>query len=90
MTSYLLTYDLNKEKDYGKLFAELERLGGHRTLYSVWLVAVDNTARELREHLTDYIDDDDSMWILEITNNNSYNNVRKGTNNWLKAHPPSR
>lgn len=90
MTSYLLTYDLNKDKNYQKLYDELERLGGHRTLLSVWLVSVNNTATELRKHLTQFIDDDDSMWVLEVTQNNSYNNVRKGTNAWLQKHPPKR
>jgi len=90
MASYLLTYDLNNSKDYQKLYDELERLGGHRTLYSVWLVSVDNTAVELRKHLTKFIDADDSMWVLEVTHNNSYNNVRKGTNAWLTNNPPYR
>lgn len=90
MTSYLLTYDLNNSKDYQKLYDELERLGAHRTLDSVWLISVDNTARELREHVGQYIDSDDSLWVLEITKNHSFNNVRKGTNDWMKANPPSR
>lgn len=90
MTSYLLSYDLNKTKDYQKLYDELERLDGHRTQASVWLIAVNNTAGELKDHLENFIDDDDSLWVLEVTKNNARKMARKGTNDWLKANPPSR
>jgi hypothetical protein len=49
MTDYALAYDLVKEQsshDYEPLWAELKRLGGHRTEYSLWLINVNNTAKE--------------------------------------------
>ncbi|QFY60364.1 CRISPR-associated protein Cas2 [Rhizobium grahamii] len=90
MTDFLVSYDLIKRKDYQTLWDELERLGAHRTLESLWLVNVDNTAKELVDHLASFVDDDDKLWALELTNSHYYRNARGGTNDWIKNNPPSR
>lgn len=90
MTSYVVTYDLIKRKDYQKLWDELEGLGGHRASLSFWLVNVSNTARELRVHLESFVDSDDRIWVSELTKNHSFNKALKGTNDWIEANPPAR
>lgn len=90
MTAFLVTYDLNKEKNYQKLWDELERLGAHRTLLSVWLVSSSKSATDLKTHLQGFMDKDDSIWVLEVTRNYAFSNAKTGTNAWLKANPPSR
>ena len=37
MTTFVVTYDLNKQNDYPKLWDELKRLRSHRALESFWL-----------------------------------------------------
>ena len=50
MKKYLVSYDLIKQKDYPKLWTELERLGAKRVLLSVWCMNVNaNSATDLRE-----------------------------------------
>lgn len=90
MTTYTVSYDLIKRKDYETLWTELARLGAHRTQASYWLVSVNNTAKELHDHLKGFVDADDSIWVSELTRNHYYSNARSGTNNWLQQNPPSR
>ncbi|VXC04661.1 CRISPR-associated protein Cas2 [Massilia sp. 9I] len=90
MTTYTVSYDLNREKDYALLLDELRRLDGVRTQASFWLVAVNNTAKELHDHLKGFVDSDDALWVSEVTSNKHYSNAKKGTNNFLATYPPQR
>lgn len=91
MTTFMVSYDLKKPgKDYPKLWEELERLKAHRTLESFWLVSASNTAKEVHDHLKGFVDQNDSMWVLELTKSHHFSNARAGTNDWLKTNPPAR
>lgn len=90
MTTYTVNYDLIKTKDYQRLWNELTRLGAHRTNESFWLVNVNNTAKQLHDHLKNYIDGDDRLWVSELTANHYYCNAMAGTNNWIKNNRPAR
>lgn len=90
MTTYTVSYDLIKRKDYETLWAELGRLGAHRTQASYWLVAVNNSAKELHDHLKTFVDADDRIWVSELTKNHHFSNALAGTNDWLKRNTPSR
>ena len=90
MTTFVVTYDLIKRKDYPKLWEELERLDGHRALESFWLLNLENTAREIVEHLQQFVDADDRIWVSELTKKYAFTNAKKGTNEWLKNNPPAR
>lgn len=90
MTTFILTYDLIKRKDYPTLWEELERLDGHRVLDSFWLVNLNNTAKEVHEHFKSFMDNDDKLWVSEFTSKRWYNGARAGTNDWIKANPPAR
>ena len=89
MATYVFTYDLIKRKDYPKLWDELERLGAHRALNSFWLISVSNTAKELHEHLRKFVDDDDRIWVSELTKKRAFM-AKAGTNDWLKSNPSDR
>ncbi len=69
MTTYTVSYDLIKRKDYQSLWDELNRLGAHRTQESYWLVNVNNTAKELNDHLKSFVDGDDRILVSELTKN---------------------
>lgn len=90
MTTYTVSYDLIKRKDYQSLWDELERLGAHRTQASYWLIAVNNTAQQLHDHLKKFVDKDDKLWVSEVTKNHWYSNANAGTNAWLAKKPPAR
>ena len=90
MTTYTVSYDLIKNKDYPKLWAELERMKGHRTQESYWLVASSLSAHQLHAHLRTFVDSDDTLWVSELTRNAMYNNAKAGTNDWIARNPPAR
>ena len=90
MTPYVVAYDLIEVKNYQALYDELERLGGHRVQDSVWLVAVNDTAKGLGGHLVKFMDSDDRIFVDELVKNNWFKNANKGTSNWIKNNPPSR
>lgn len=90
MTTFVLTYDLIKRKDYPKLWEELERLSAHRAMDSFWLISLNNKAREVHDHFKQFVDNDDRLWVSEITKNHWYSNANAGTNAWLKANVPAR
>jgi CRISPR/Cas system-associated endoribonuclease Cas2 len=77
-------------KDYQPLWNEFKRLGGFKTQYSVWLVAVNNTAEELHDHLKKFVDENDRLLVLELVKNHHYSNAIGGTNKWIEGNPPAR
>jgi CRISPR associated protein Cas2 family len=93
MTDYTLAFDLVNEQsshDYEPLWTELKQLGGHRTQYSLWLINVNNTAKETCDQLRNLLDKGDRVWVLELTANHYFANATGGTNDWIKNNPPSR
>ncbi|PBB93233.1 CRISPR-associated protein Cas2 [Mesorhizobium sp. WSM3864] len=93
MTTFVLTYDLNKDEtseDYKELIDELKRLKAHKYQYSAWLINLSNTAKEVHDHFKSFMDKDDSLWVSELTKKNHYSGAKSGTNQWLKDNPPER
>lgn len=68
MAIYSITYDLIKSKDYKKLFEGLKSLPGSyvRPTESQWLIDTSKTSKEIRDHLTAYIDSDDKLFVAQI------------------------
>jgi hypothetical protein len=85
MAKFLVTYDLIKDKDYKLLIGELERLDAHKALLSVWLVELNNTTAHVRDHLAGFIDEDDKLFVAEMTVKPSFTKAFKGTSAWLDA-----
>jgi len=84
MPLYAVSYDLNKQKNYPKLWAEFDRLGGHKALESFYLVDVTSaTAQVLRDHLRQFIDEDDSLIVVPFDKRPSTYRTKQGTKEWL-------
>lgn len=93
MTTYVLTYDLNKEDssdDYKPLIDELKRLGAHKYQYSSWLINLQNTAKETHDHFKAYLDDNDALFVTELVKNYAHSKSKHGTTPWIAENPPSR
>ena len=66
MATFFVTYDLMKQKDYPKLWDRLQRYyGAKRVLLSVWVLKGHHSARGIRDDLTNYIDSDDKLLVIE-------------------------
>jgi CRISPR/Cas system-associated endoribonuclease Cas2 len=68
MALYVLTYDLRKARNYDKLYEELKRFNAQRVLESTWCFKRINTnSAGLRDHFKQFIDDDDGLFVVEVT-----------------------
>ncbi|MDP1963767.1 MAG: CRISPR-associated protein Cas2 [Reyranella sp.] len=93
MTTYVITYDLNKEEDsadYKPLIDELKKLGAHRYQASSWLANLTGTTEVVHDHFKALMDSNDALWVSELTSVHHYSGARSGTTNWLKNNPPAR
>lgn len=66
MALYFLSYDLRGERDYQKLYDELEKFHAVRILESDWCFKRINTdAKGLRDYFKRFIDEDDGLCVSE-------------------------
>lgn len=86
MSSFLVSYQLNKQKDYQTLWDEMSRLHAFKTMNSVYLLDWHNDDPEsLRSHLQRFIDDDDFLMVVELVTKPAKHRCYKGTQDWIDA-----
>ena len=86
MPLYVVSYDLNNAKDYQKLWDEMDKLGGHKPLESVYFVNVNSaTATALQSHLKSFIDDDDQLIVVPFDKRPATHRAKQGTKEWLDS-----
>ena len=86
MALFTVTYDLIAEKDYDSLIGRLKELDTARVQLSQWLLSADNSATEVKDHLAQYVDDDDKLMVIEFTKRPDFTKAIAGTNDWLDKH----
>jgi CRISPR associated protein Cas2 len=67
MALFFLSYDLRKGRDYQKMYDELAKYKAVRVLESLWCFNSASTAATLRDHFKGFIDSDDGLAIIEIS-----------------------
>jgi CRISPR/Cas system-associated endoribonuclease Cas2 len=90
MAIYVITYDLNKEPssyDYAPLIENLEGHSCHKYQKSAWLGNFSDSAEVVYDHFRAFLDDNDFLFVAEITDNNKHVKNIKGTIQWLKDNP---
>lgn len=76
MALYFLEYDLRKQRDYQRLYTELEAFNAKRVLESLWCFnRFNTTAVGLRDHFRKLIDSDDGIIVMEVTDWASFNTL---------------
>lgn len=86
MACYLISYDLRKAKDYERLYDAIKSYGTWaHVLESSWAVETDKTATNLRDHLAEFIDSDDGLFVVKSAGEAAWRNVLC-KNEWLKEH----
>jgi hypothetical protein len=86
MAYFSVSYQLNKQKDYKPLWAEMERLYAHKAMRDYYLVDVDvETSAELSSHLQQFVDDkDDMIFVAKLTSKPASHRCYEGTAAWIK------
>jgi hypothetical protein len=67
MAKLLITYDLKPENDYPRLWAALRAMGACKPLLNGWVVDVQFTAPQMRDHLKKFIDEDDRLLVVSLS-----------------------
>lgn len=67
----LISYDLRDPgQDYSGLYKELKKAGTWwHHLDSTWIISTNTGPDEWQERLRKHMDDDDSLLVIEVTNN---------------------
>lgn len=90
MPSYLITYDLRKERNYRKLYECLEQWKAVALLESVWLADLKGPASEVRRILQSHMDHNDGLAVLELKSQFDWATYKVPAlaSGWLKARSP--
>lgn len=82
MKLFVISYDLRNQRDYQKLYDELNRLRAKPILESTWCLNLGdvNTSQKVRDHFCQFIDSDDALIVSEVRNWALYN-TRNEPNN---------
>ena len=83
MSHFAVSYQLNLAKDYQSLWDEFARLGGHKVMNSFYFVDLNNTTAEVRDHLRQFIDEDDYLCVVKFSTKPSFSRALAGTNAWI-------
>ncbi len=68
MSSFIVSYDTHKQRNYDELYKGMKEVGGIRLLESLWGVELNNTTPEVRDWVRGLLDDDDSIVVIRISN----------------------
>ena len=84
MAYFAVSYQLNKTKNYPKLWDEMGRLGGHKAMDSFYLLDLTNeTSSSVKDHLQSFVDDDDMIFVARMDQRPAALKCYKGTYKWI-------
>lgn len=85
----MITYDLNKVKDYPKLYKALGELGETKrdpTLESVWFINTSYSYTQIQNHLLANIDKDDKVFFCRVNPGQYDGWLNKDVWTWITTH----
>jgi CRISPR-associated endonuclease Cas2 len=69
MRTHVVSYDLDKPgQNYPLIVKRLEQIGAKRIQFSQWMLKNTATATALRDDLAKYIDENDRLLVVDVTN----------------------
>ncbi|MFH0959800.1 MAG: CRISPR-associated protein Cas2 [Pseudomonadota bacterium] len=89
MNIILVSYDLHRPgKDYEKLWEHLKSYAWAKPLESLWLVKTTYSAEQIRDDVINYIDQNDSVFVADITRmTTAWKNIPDEVARWIKMKP---
>lgn len=86
MPSYVISYDLRKERDYDSLYDAIKAYGTWaRITESTWAIATSESAKDVRKYLLEFMDADDRLFIVKSGVEAAWSNTRC-RNEWLQKN----
>lgn len=88
MAVYVISYDLNKAKNYDKLYEAIKGISGIwcRPVESTWYVQSNYTTIHITNFLLGYVDHDDVI-VVSLTNGSGWSaSLNKSAADWMRKH----
>ncbi|HDS1550627.1 CRISPR-associated endonuclease Cas2 [Stenotrophomonas forensis] len=87
MALFLVSYDIIEGNSYDAIIDELKRLGAVRTQRSTYFASVTtDSAPGFLQHLKKFVDPEDRLMVIKLTEKPAHTVGLKGTNAWLEEH----
>lgn len=88
MKNHIISYDLiGQGRDYETLHQKIKDIGTWwHCLESVWIVKSNNTAAQIRDYLGNYLDSNDKLLVIKVTNGWATKNLSSECNKWLNEN----
>ncbi|MER8993537.1 hypothetical protein [Mesorhizobium sp. M0678] len=88
MSTYLVTYDLNKETVRPKIVDEVKASAGWARLSeSSYAISTNETASQVHERFKKYLDNNDNFYVISLRRPYSGRGPKE-VNDWLEKHLP--
>lgn len=86
MSCHLVTYDLNKPgQNYNDLYEAIKTFTSWcHCLDSTWIILSELTSEQIRNHISPYIDSNDSLLIVELSGEAAWIGISDECSKWLK------
>lgn len=89
MKVYQINYDLRNERNYPKLISQIKAYGTYaKPLESCWVIATDQTSRQVRDNLASVMDADDGLLVTRLQGEAAWKKLSGDSNGqmtqWLK------
>lgn len=88
MSTYLISYDLNKHKDYPALYEAIKAISKNwcHPLDSTWFVVTELSASQIRDRILKAIDLDDDLIVSRMDLSDcAWHLHDEGVSRWLKS-----
>lgn len=86
MSIYIVTYDLNKQKNYPALFEAIMSAGTDycHAQDSVWFLESSAGSQAIRDYILLSTDSDDTLFVGQVTSESAWV-IPESASNWLMA-----
>ena len=90
MAYFVVNYDLKEGQDYKPIIDALESLGGVRALESFWLIDLNNTTLEAKNHFATYLPTPakDKLMVVQFSERPRFTRAFTAAVDWIKEHFP--
>lgn len=89
MPVFIISYDLNKQKNYPKLYDQIKTAGSSwcHPVDSTWLVSSNSTSALIRDHIKKSMDQDDAVLVCKVAlGDSAWTGMSPQVSEWLKAN----
>lgn len=84
MATFIVSYDLVKQRDYESLYKAIEAYGTWAHIHeSVWAVVTSDSAESVRDNLLAHVDADDRVFVIKSGHEAAWRGILC-TSEWLQ------